>query len=512
MKRPDMNTPLNFTEKYKSRISLIVSVITLLVLCLFLGQMDKILIQAPQKAKEEQAKKEQEQQELAQAEPDIYTASFLAVGDNRFSNALISSGYNEETDSYDFDPVYSQIKSEISAADFAIVNQETVFTENSDSYSGEDTFASPTAVGNALVAAGFDGIASATNHMDDFGSSMITETLNFWNTSYSNVKLLGIHASETDAGSITIVDINQIKIALLDYTSSSYTNQLGEEEAYMIDQLDQNKVGTDIAAAKADSDCVIVIANWGEEESTQVTEEQKQWTNYLLSQGVLVTIGMNPREVQPYETVTDASGNSMLVYYGLGNFVSTQSMIPRLLEGMARFTIEKSVPKDTTQPATVRISASSLDPMVMHYNYDDNTYEVYMLSNYTDELAAAHSIHDMTEDEFTVSSLQSLFQERTGYTVLANTQASADEGSSDNTSGNANGTDDASNDGESGTPYTDNNDANWEDTDYTEDENASGDGNEEDSTDGTTIGSGPSSQEEEDSNTDNSDEDLEDLG
>lgn len=166
MKRPNQNTPLNFTEKYKSRISLIVSVVTLVILCIFLTQMDQILIQQPRQEQAEQQKLEEEQQALAAAEPDVYTASFVAVGDNRFSDALISSGYNEEAGTYSYDSIYAQISQEISSADFAIVNQETVFTEDSSSYIGEDTFASPTAVGDALVNAGFDGIASATNHMD----------------------------------------------------------------------------------------------------------------------------------------------------------------------------------------------------------------------------------------------------------------------------------------------------------------------------------------------------------
>ena len=64
MKRPNQNTPLNFTEKYKSRISLIVSVVTLVILCIFLTQMDQILIQQPRQEQAEQQKLEEEQQAL----------------------------------------------------------------------------------------------------------------------------------------------------------------------------------------------------------------------------------------------------------------------------------------------------------------------------------------------------------------------------------------------------------------------------------------------------------------
>ncbi|MGI6069509.1 MAG: CapA family protein [Blautia sp.] len=583
MKRPDINTPLNFTEKYKSRISLIVSVITMLVLCLFLGQMDKIFIQTPKKEKAKQEKQLEEQDQAAQAAPEVYTASFVAVGDNRFSSSLISSGYNEETDSYNFDPIYSKIQSEISGADFALVNQETVFTEDPDSYSGEDTFASPTAVGDALVNAGFDGIACASDHMDDFGSSMITETLNYWNTAHPDVHILGIHPSETDAGTITVVDVNNIKVALLDYTGSSYTAQLEDDETYMIDQLEKTKVSADIAKAKAESDCIIVYANWGDDDSSEVSDTQKQWASFFLSQGVQVTIGVNPRQVQPFETLTDASGNSMLVYYSLGNFVSTQGEIPRLLEGMAKFTIEKTVaagassaadtldpnttptatpasgdsltptaapdtsvtpatepdasmtptvtPASTTpagdasvtpstQPdasqtpdstgaqgsvsttngtVTIRITASSLEPMVMHYNYDENIYEVYMLSQYTDELAENHSIHDMIEDEFTIASLQSLFQTKTH--AETGTTGSADStGDLDNDSDN--GSDDGYDDGSdsgyddgSGDGYDDGSDSGYDDGSGDGYDDGSDSGYDDGSVDGYDDGSDSGSEE-----------------
>ena len=251
MKRSTINTPLNITEKNRSRISLLISVVTVAVLCLLLSQLDRILVQIPQQEREAKAKQEEEEKALASAQPDVYTATFAAVGDNRFSNALISSGSSEEGGAANYNSVYSQIQSTISAADFALVNQETVFTTNSDAFSGEDTFASPTAVGDALVNAGFDGIACATDHMDDFGASMITETISYWNTSHPDIKILGIHPSETEAGTITTVTINQITVALLDYTGSSYTSSLDESSSYMIDTLDQTKIAEDITNAKA---------------------------------------------------------------------------------------------------------------------------------------------------------------------------------------------------------------------------------------------------------------------
>lgn len=460
------NIPLNFTEKNKSRISLICSIVVLVVLCFALHQLNKVFVPADSGKNKSENTTPAPTQEPAQ----ISTANIVAVGDNRFSSTLISSG-GSDSGTYNFDQVYSEIKNQVTAADMAMVNQETVLTADSDNFSGEDTFASPTAVGDALVNTGFDAIASASNHTDDFGSEMIKETLDYWKTSHPDTTILGIHETQEDADTLKVVDINGIKVALLDYTDSSYTQTLGDDSAYMVDKLDQTKVAADIAKAKENSDCIVVYANWGNEEDAQPSQTQKDWAQFLLQQGVKVTIGVNPRFVQPMETLTDASGNEMLVYYSLGNFVSTQSEVPRLLEGMASFTIEKTV---TGSETTVKVTNQSLLPMVMHYNHDENVYNVYMLSDYTDTLAESHSIHDYTEDEFTVSSLKTLFKEQTGIdpdaapagsqstgtdttgqdgltpTDGATVTPSPSTGGSTNNTGDATDSDDGSSDGSSG--------------------------------------------------------------
>ena len=101
------------------------------------------------------------------------------------------------------------------------------------------------------------------------------------------------------------------------------------------------------------------------------TEYQKQWAAFLMEQGVDVVIGGHPHVLQPYGRMSDDNGNEMLIFYSLGNFVSTQQELPELLEGMAGFTIQKSVLKGKT---TVEILDATVKPMVMHYNKDEGVF------------------------------------------------------------------------------------------------------------------------------------------
>ncbi len=62
-------------------------------------------------------------------------------------------------------------------------------------------------------------VTSATALIDDNGSSMISETLNYWEADHPDVTLVGIHKNQSGIRMPSeIVEINGIKIAFLNYT------------------------------------------------------------------------------------------------------------------------------------------------------------------------------------------------------------------------------------------------------------------------------------------------------
>ncbi|MFQ7552842.1 MAG: CapA family protein [Blautia marasmi] len=93
---------------------------------------------------------------------------------------------------WNYDSVYANLKSDIQAADIAMVNRKHLSPQTT-AQSAVPPYATPTEVGDALINAGFNVITSATALIDDNGSSMINETLNYWKTSHPDVTLVGIH-------------------------------------------------------------------------------------------------------------------------------------------------------------------------------------------------------------------------------------------------------------------------------------------------------------------------------
>ena len=354
---------------------------------------------------EELQLQKQKEQEEAQKLIEANTVHLVAVGDN-----LIHEHIYQSTDTsqpvWNYDYLYTNIKDDIVSADLAAVNQECIFVANHSNVSAYPSFGSPTEIGDALVNAGFDIVEHATNHAFDKGTSAINETLDYWKSNHPDIKVLGIHDSQESADTITTVTCKDITFSLLNYTSTINGEEYDAIPSYMIDFLRSEKVTADVAKAKEAGDMVIAFLHTGEEYSTEPNQDQKNFLQLLLSQGVDIAICSHSHVLQNYETLTDDQGNKMLVYYSLGNFISTQKEPECLLGGMADITITRN-----PQTRELSISDSQLIPLVTHYNYEKNEYSVYKLEDYTEELAGEHSVHEETSETFTLESLKQQYED-----------------------------------------------------------------------------------------------------
>ena len=418
-RNPKDNIPLNFRERSNARASLLASVIVLAILVLFFNQLDYRLIRKPaiDAQKKAAAAKAKADQEAADTTAETTTASVIAVGDNLYHQSLIDAGASSDGN-WNYDKIYTHITDAIKDADIKMIDQETVFTTDHDSVSSYPSFATPTEVGDAIIKAGFNVVESANNHIDDFGEGFLTDTLNFWKTKYPDVTLLGIHDSQEDADTVKIREVNGIKIAFLDYTYGTNVGGI-EGKDYMIDMIRKDKITAMIQKAKQQADCIIFVAHWGTEDETMPNEYEKQWAAYLMEQGVNVIIGGHPHVLQPYGRLTDDKGTETVVFYSLGNFVSTQQKLEELLGGMAKFTIQKTVQDGKT---SIEILTPTVEPLVMHYNSDAGEFGPYMLSDYTEELASQNGVQSyIGSGVFTLDNLKKKFNEIMSMNVTPST-------------------------------------------------------------------------------------------
>lgn len=342
--------------------------------------------------------------EVIAKEPEIIeektdSLNIKMVGDDLIHNTIYFAAKTD--DGYDFDMLFEHVKSDIESADVAIINQETIFVNNPNRYSSYPTFGSPTQVGDSIAKAGFDVVAHATNHTLDKGTSGITDTLEFWENNYPDIDILGIHSSEDDS-KISYFEKNNIKLSFVNYTYGLNGLNLPKDKGYMIDLLgDGTELSENVKTAKENSDVMIAILHIGTEYVYKPTKYHKKYVDMCIDNGADIVICAHPHVLEPYKMVTTEKGNTGLVYYSLGNFISNQRKIPTLLGGMADITLERN------SDGKVEVKDYSLIPLVTHYT--DGYYTTYKLKNYTDELASQHRISKT--EVFSVEVLWNLFNE-----------------------------------------------------------------------------------------------------
>ena len=329
--------------------------------------------------------------------------TIVAFGDNLVHTSIINTG-KQKDGTYDFDFIFKNVEDEIQSADIAILNQETILSTADLGYTGYPNFGTPIEMGQAILDAGFDVVLHATNHAMDKGVKGVFNTLDFWENQ-KEISTVGLNTTDDESSRVAFIETKGMTIAILNYTYGLNGHSLPKGKEYLVNMLNnKEKITKDIQYAKERADFLIVSPHWGTEYSYEPNQSQKSWVNFFLEQEVDLVLGTHPHVLQPVEQVeSEKTNHKMLVYYSLGNFISGQDQVPRLLGGMARIKLAKYEGK-------VEIVDSELIPIVTHYNYNKKEHTTYFLSDYNQQLADYHSIKDKTKKALTLVELEDLYK------------------------------------------------------------------------------------------------------
>ena len=359
-----------------------------------------------------------------------YDIHLMALGDNLMHMGVVYSGkQNDGSLNYDF--LFDEISEFLEQADIKIINQETPLAGNQRGFSGYPNFNSPTEVGDAIADAGFNVVLQASNHSADQGIDGIDHCVTFWR-SHPEVLLTGIH-EPADSPEIPLLTVKDKTFAILNYTYgpnygsapdslSSRMNILCavNEQTKAIDYTTLNpQVIEDIKSAEKVADMVIVCPHWGTEYETTPSSYQKNFALQMTEAGADVIIGTHPHVVQPVELIEAANGNTALCYYSLGNYVSTQKKGKSMLEAMAWITFHV-----TENGISLAMEDTGVIPLVCHYTSGPvRIKDVYLLENYSEELAANHGIISYGGISFHMNDLTTWSEETLGSYVISAKQA-----------------------------------------------------------------------------------------
>jgi poly-gamma-glutamate synthesis protein (capsule biosynthesis protein) len=357
---------------------------------LFLLGLFGLFLSCPQR--EEQAPPEEPA--LIEPEPDFLT--IVAAGDNLFHDTILKSSLKNGT--YNFEPLYAEIKDFIEPADIAFINQETPLGGKDFGFSGYPRFNTPQEVGGALVSAGFNVVNHATNHIMDKGEAAVLATMDYWD-SVPGIVYLGIHRSEESRNTKkVIVEKNGIKTGFLAYTYGTNGLPVPRNKPYLVSLIDTDVMAREIDALRPLCDFLVVSMHWGNEYQHVQSKQQEELGRFLAEHDVDLVIGHHPHVIQPFIYIPRPGGKSMLCFYSLGNFISAQIRTSTLVGGLLYLRLKKDA-------SGLSVERAGVIPTVTHYEKGFAGYRIYPLAAYSPELADRHgkksSDKNISPDYFT---------------------------------------------------------------------------------------------------------------
>lgn len=267
--------------------------------------------------------------ELENAEDSVrkdstVTVTLCVVGDlmchsTQFNYAKVG------TDTFDFTPVYREVKPYLSAADLTIGNLETVIAGKNKGYSGYPYFNAPDDYLYALKDAGFDFLITANNHALDQGWEGVKRTIEVINE--YKMHSTGTFLSQQDRDSLRIIQLNSISIAILAYSENTNGLPIPKGKDFAINLIDEELIKSDIANAREKNvDLILVHLHYGIEYNREPGEYQKEIVNKIIQLGADIVIGGHPHVIQPvnFFKTNNAKLDSGFVAYSMGNFISNQ--------------------------------------------------------------------------------------------------------------------------------------------------------------------------------------------
>ncbi len=368
----------------------------------------------------------------SEAESQKKTVHFVGVGDNLIHPPLYhfadSADGTMGDENYDFKVFFHCIAEEIANADLAFINQETISGGDEKGLSGYPQFNTPRQMIPELEELGFDLVCMANNHALDKGISGIYHALYNW--AKTDCVTSGVNADKEMRQTIPTIERNGVTFAFLAYTS--HTNGITADTEWRVNYMKKEDIMRDVAKAKEVADFVIVSAHWGWDDVFPIDDFQREYAQVFADAGVDIVVGTGPHVLQHIEWIerqkadvvteeiadeseakkeTDSTKTSdgstkdkMLCIFSLGNYCS--GMLGPFNELAGMITLDFSI-----EEGEKSIENIVFIPTVMHKNGDYSRQGVYLLKDYTEELAAQSAVN-IYKGGLTVDYLYSILKEQ----------------------------------------------------------------------------------------------------
>jgi poly-gamma-glutamate synthesis protein (capsule biosynthesis protein) len=217
---------------------------------------------------------------------------------------------------------FAAVASILRDADVTVGNLECVLGTGGAPAKKAFAFRAPPAAIATLTDAGIDFVTLANNHVLDFGPELLASTTSLLDD--AKIAHAGAGMNEADAHRAAVIDVKGIRVAFLGFVHVPTEGAGGFDtkswdakgDAPGVAWADTTRIASDVAAAKASADVVVVMLHSGYELSMNANVIQRGLAHAAVDAGAALVIGAHPHVLQGTESYKKG-----FIAYSLGNFV-----------------------------------------------------------------------------------------------------------------------------------------------------------------------------------------------
>lgn len=212
--------------------------------------------------------------------------------------------------------VYGNLLPFIRSTDLSIVNLESPLSDRGNEvFKSGAVFKGKQRHIKALTAVPFDVVTLANNHVFDYGPDAFKDTLDGLN--HHHIQWTGAGMSFKEACTPLVIDVNDIKIAIVNFSEGEDLTSAGEKPGVM--GWDLPEIEDTIKSLRPKVDFIIVISHCGIEYIPFPPPYVARAFELMADAGADIVIGHHPHVPQGIQFY-----NNTPICYSLGNFVFYQ--------------------------------------------------------------------------------------------------------------------------------------------------------------------------------------------
>lgn len=258
--------------------------------------------------------------------------SLLFVGDIMLSRSVGSQMQKRDDYLFPFRLCADTLKS----ADITFGNLEGPISSRGKNQGSKYSFRADPRVVEGLTYAGFDALSLVNNHIWDWGSDALVDTISILKE--NKISPVGAGENFDTANRLWVQEVGGTKVGFLAYTNLYPKNLQATQTSPGISMFDMPNILklVEKIRERREVNVLVVSLHWGREYETEAGQQQKEIARQLIDAGVDIVVGHHPHVAQEMEEYTSVqSGRRGVIFYSLGNFVFDQNFSEETMRGLA---------------------------------------------------------------------------------------------------------------------------------------------------------------------------------